>query len=214
MDFMRRKYTLGEELFNAISHGLGVLLSIAGCVILIVSTVMHGDTTAVVSAAIYGASLIILYTMSTLYHAIALEGAKRVLRVMDHGTIYLLIAGTYTPYTLACLRGALGWTLFGIIWGAAILGLTLTSINLRKFQTFSIICYIAMGWAIIFAIKPLWDKIDTLPCILLIIGGVLYTGGTVFYLMKESKYMHSIWHLFVIAGSILHYFSIFSAIAK
>lgn len=212
MDFMRRKYTTGEEVFNSVTHGVGALLAIAGCVILIIRAVLFADAITVVSAAIYGGSLIMLYTMSTLYHAIQPERAKKVFRIFDHGTIYLLIAGTYTPFTLACLRGALGWTLFGIIWGCAILGIVLTSVNLRKFQLFSTICYVAMGWAVIFAIKPLWEKIDTLPLVFLIIGGVLYTGGIIFYLMKESRYMHSIWHLFVVGGSVFHYFSVLLAV--
>ncbi|WP_415933090.1 PAQR family membrane homeostasis protein TrhA [Ruminococcus champanellensis] len=212
MDFLRRKYTLGEELFNAITHGIGALLSVAGCVVLLVRCHQLGDSVAAVSSAIYGATLIILYTMSTLYHAIANEKAKAVFRVFDHVTIYLLIAGTYTPYTLACLGGALGWTLFGIVWTAAIVGIVFSSISLRRFQKLSLICYIAMGWVILIAIKPLWQVIGTLPMVFLVIGGVLYTGGVLFYQMKESRYMHSIWHLFVIAGSIFQYFSILLAL--
>ena len=212
MDFLRRKYTLGEELFNAITHGIGALLSVAGCVILLVRCHQLGDGVAVVSSAIYGTTLIILYTMSTLYHALANEKAKAVFRVFDHVTIYLLIAGTYTPYTLACLGGALGWTLFGIVWTVAIVGIVFSSISLRRFQKLSMICYIAMGWVILIAIKPLWQVIGTLPMVLLVIGGVLYTGGVLFYQMKESRYMHSIWHLFVIAGSIFQYFSILLAL--
>lgn len=212
MDFLRRKYTLGEELFNAITHGIGALLSVAGCVILLVRCHQLGDSVAAVSSAIYGTTLIILYTMSTLYHALANEKAKAVFRVFDHVTIYLLIAGTYTPYTLACLGGALGWTLFGIVWAAAIVGIVFSSISLRRFQKLSMICYIAMGWVILIAIKPLWQVIGTLPMVFLVIGGVLYTGGVLFYRMKESRYMHSIWHLFVIAGSIFQYFSILLAL--
>lgn len=212
MDFLRRKYTLGEELFNAITHGIGALLSVAGCVILLVRCHQLGDGVAAVSSAIYGATLIILYTMSTLYHALANEKAKAVFRVFDHVTIYLLIAGTYTPYTLACLGGAFGWTLFGIVWAAAIVGIVFSSISLRRFQKLSMICYIAMGWVILIAIKPLWQVIGTLPMVFLVIGGVLYTGGVLFYQMKESRYMHSIWHLFVIAGSIFQYFSILLAL--
>ncbi|WP_462282446.1 PAQR family membrane homeostasis protein TrhA [Ruminococcus champanellensis] len=212
MDFLRRKYTLGEELFNAITHGIGALLSVAGCVILLVRCHQLGDGVAAVSSAIYGTTLIILYTMSTLYHALANEKAKAVFRVFDHVTIYLLIAGTYTPYTLACLGGALGWTLFGIVWAAAIVGIVFSSISLRRFQKLSMICYIAMGWVILIAIKPLWQVIGTLPMVFLVIGGVLYTGGVLFYQMKESRYMHSIWHLFVIAGSIFQYFSILLAL--
>jgi len=212
MDFLRRKYTLGEELFNAITHGIGALLSVAGCVILLVRCHQLGDGVAAVSSAIYGTTLIILYTMSTLYHALANEKAKAVFRVFDHVTIYLLIAGTYTPYTLACLGGALGWTLFGIVWTVAIVGIVFSSISLRRFQKLSMICYIAMGWVILIAIKPLWQVIGTLPMVFLVIGGVLYTGGVLFYQMKESRYMHSIWHLFVIAGSIFQYFSILLAL--
>lgn len=212
MDFLRRKYTLGEELFNAITHGIGALLSVAGCVILLVRCHQLGGGVAAVSSAIYGTTLIILYTMSTLYHALANEKAKAVFRVFDHVTIYLLIAGTYTPYTLACLGGALGWTLFGIVWAAAIVGIVFSSISLRRFQKLSMICYIAMGWVILIAIKPLWQVIGTLPMVFLVIGGVLYTGGVLFYQMKESRYMHSIWHLFVIAGSIFQYFSILLAL--
>lgn len=212
MDFLRRKYTLGEELFNAITHGIGALLSVAGCVVLLVRCHQLGDGVAAVSSAIYGTTLIILYTMSTLYHALANEKAKAVFRVFDHVTIYLLIAGTYTPYTLACLGGALGWTLFGIVWAAAIVGIVFSSISLRRFQKLSMICYITMGWVILIAIKPLWQVIGTLPMVFLVIGGVLYTGGVLFYQMKESRYMHSIWHLFVIAGSIFQYFSILLAL--
>lgn len=212
MDFLRRKYTLGEELFNAITHGIGALLSVAGCVILLVRCHQLGDGVAAVSSAIYGTTLIILYTMSTLYHALANEKAKAVFRVFDHVTIYLLIAGTYTPYTLACLGGALGWILFGIVWAAAIVGIVFSSISLRRFQKLSMICYIAMGWVILIAIKPLWQVIGTLSMVFLVIGGVLYTGGVLFYRMKESRYMHSIWHLFVIAGSIFQYFSILLAL--
>ena len=211
MDFLRRKYTLGEELFNAITHGIGALLAVAGCVVLVVLCQQQGDSLAVVSSALYGATLIILYTMSTLYHAISNEKAKNVLRVFDHVTIYLLIAGTYTPYTLACLGGALGWTLFGIVWGAAIVGIVFSSISLSRVRKLSMICYLAMGWVVLVAIKPLWQVIGTLSMVFLVIGGVLYTGGVLFYLMKESRYMHSIWHLFVLGGSIFHYFSILLA---
>lgn len=212
MDFLRRKYTLGEELFNAITHGIAALLAVAGCVVLLVRCHGQGGGVASVSSAIYGATLIILYTMSTLYHAISNEKAKQVFRVFDHVTIYLLIAGTYTPYTLACLGGALGWTLFGIVWAAAVVGIVFASISLRRFQKLSMICYIAMGWVILIAIKPLWQVIGTLSMVFLVIGGVLYTCGVLFYRMKESPYMHSIWHLFVMAGSIFQYFSILLAL--
>lgn len=209
-----KSYTLGEEIFNSISHGVGSGLSIAGCVILIVFAAIYSDAWGVVSASIYGASLIILYTMSTLYHAITNVTAKKVFRIMDHNTIFFLIAGTYTPYTLVTLRGAFGWVLFGIVWGFAILGIVLTSINLEKFRKFSTICYFAMGWVVVIAIKPMVEKLNTFSLLFLFIGGLCYTIGAIFYALKKYKYMHSVWHIFVIAGSIFHYFSIFYAIVK
>ena len=207
-----KRYSLGEEIFNSISHGAGAGLSIAGTVVLIVFAAVYADSWAVVSASIYGASLIILYTMSTLYHAITNVTAKKLFRIMDHNTIFFLIAGTYTPYTLVTLRGGLGWTMFGIIWGAAILGIVLTSINLEKYRKFSLVCYIAMGMAILLAVKPMLDNMPFLALLFLLIGGAFYLIGVIFYVLKKYKYMHSIWHLFVIGGSVFHYFSIFSAI--
>lgn len=210
----KKQYTLGEEIFNSVSHGTGALLAIAGCVVLIVFSAIYGGAWEVVSASIYGATLIILYTMSTLYHALTNPKAKRVFRILDHNTIFLLIAGTYTPYTLVSIRGALGWTIFGIIWGVAILGITLNSVNLEKFKKFSMICYIAMGWAIVLAIKPLVQAIPLISTVFLLVGGVCYSIGIPFYKRKQTKYMHSIWHLFVIAGSVFHYFSVFFAIVR
>lgn len=214
MELARKRYTLGEEIFNSVSHGVGALLSIAGCVVLIVLCAVHKGAMEVVSASIYGASLIILYTMSTLYHALTNKTAKTVFQILDHNTIFLLIAGTYTPMTLCCLNGALGWTIFGLVWGAAIVGIVFSSINLEKFRKFSTLCYIIMGWGIIFAIKPLYESIPKFAVIMLILGGVLYSLGVIFYAKKGCRYMHSIWHLFVIGGSVLHYFSIMSALLQ
>ena len=207
-----KRYTLGEEIFNSVSHGAGSLLSIAGTIILIIFSVIYANTWAVVSSCIYGASLIILYTMSTLYHAITNEKAKKFFRIMDHNTIFFLIAGTYTPLTLFCLNGWLGWTLFGIVWGAAIIGIVLNSIDLERFRKPSVVCYILMGWVIILAIKPLMESIPQISLIFLLPGGVFYTVGVIFYAIKKIKYFHSIWHLFTIAGSIFHYFSILLAV--
>lgn len=209
-----KRYTLGEEIFNSVSHGAGSLLSIAGTVILIIFSVLYANTWAVVSSCIYGASLIILYTMSTLYHAITNEKAKKFFRIMDHNTIFFLIAGTYTPLTLFCLNGWLGWTLFGIVWGAAIIGIVLNSIDLERFRKPSVVCYILMGWVIIFAIKPLMESIPQISLIFLLTGGVFYTVGVIFYAIKKIKYFHSIWHLFTIVGSIFHYFSILLAVME
>lgn len=209
-----KRYTLGEEIFNSVSHGTGGLLSIGGTVVLIIFTAIYADAWAVVSSAIYGASLIILYTMSTLYHAITNEKAKKFFRIMDHNTIFFLIAGTYTPITLAILRGALGWVLFGIVWGAAVVGIILNSIDLEKFRKPSMVCYVMMGWVIIFAIKPMLNAMPTLSLIFLLLGGAFYTVGIIFYSIKKIKYFHSIWHLFTVAGSVFHYFSILLALVQ
>lgn len=202
------RYTLGEEIFNSVSHGAGGLLSIAGTVVLIIFAAIYSNAWGVVSSAVYGTSLIILYTMSTLYHAITNAKAKKFFRIMDHNTIFFLIAGTYTPITLVPLRGPLGWTLFGIVWGAAIVGIVLNSINLEKFRKPSIICYVAMGWVVMIAVKPMLENVHLLPLWFLLIGGIFYTIGIIFYSKKDKKYFHSIWHLFTIAGSVFHYFAI------
>lgn len=207
-----KKYTLGEEIFNSVTHGVGAGLSVAGTVVLIVFSAIYGNAWAVVSSSIYGASLIILYTMSTLYHSLTNEKAKKFFRIMDHNTIFLLIAGTYTPITLYILGGVVGWVLFGIVWGAAVIGITANSINLEKAKIPSIFCYVATGWVIIFAIKPLMAKIPFISGLFLIIGGAFYTLGIIFYAIKKVKYFHSVWHLFTIGGSVFHYFSILLAV--
>lgn len=203
-----KRYSLGEEIFNSVSHGVGGGLAVAGTVVLIVLAAIYSDAWAVVSCAIYGGSLIVLYTMSTLYHAITNTKAKSFFRIMDHDTIFFLIAGTYTPITLVPLHGALGWTLFGIVWGAAILGIVMNSIDLEKFRKPSVVCYVAMGWVVIFAIKPMLERCSPLSLWFLLIGGVCYTGGIIFYALKSKKYFHSIWHIFTVGGSVFHYFSI------
>ena len=211
---LTNRYTLGEEIFNSVSHGVGSVLAIGGTVVLIVVSAIFSDVWAVVSSAIYGASLIILYTMSTLYHAIANEKAKKFFRIMDHNTIFSLIAGTYTPITLAILRGTLGWILFGVVWGAAIIGIVLNSIDLEKFSKPSVVCYIAMGWVVIFAIKPLIAQTSEFFLLFLILGGVFYTLGVIFYAIKKIKYFHSVWHLFTVVGSAFHFFAILFEIIR
>ena len=214
MGKIKRKYTLGEEIFSSVSHGVGACLSIAGTVVLLVFSVIYGNALAVVSSAIYGASLIILYTMSTLYHSFTNERVKHFFQIMDHNTIFLLIAGTYTPITLYILGGVTGWILFSVVWVASIIGITLNSINMEKAKIPSLICYIATGWVIIFAIKPLITKVPFLSALFLVLGGVIYTVGVVFYVIKKVKYFHPIWHIFTILGSAFHYFSILIAIIK
>ena len=204
------KYTLGEEITNAIIHGIGALLGIAALVLCVVFSAIHGNPYAVVSSSIYGATLIILYTISCLYHSLKVNNAKRVFRIIDHCSIYLLIAGTYTPYTLVTLNGTIGWITFGIIWASAILGITLNAINLDKFKKFSMILYLAMGWMIIFSFKYLASNLARPGLYLLLGGGIIYTIGAIFYgLGKNKKYMHSVFHIFVLIASILQFFSIF-----
>lgn len=204
------KYTLGEELVNAISHGLGVLLSIAALVLCVVFSAINHNVYAVVSSVIYGSTSIILYMMSTLYHSFKVNNAKRVFRIIDHCSIFLLIAGTYTPYALVALPKTLGWTIFGIVWGCAILGITINSINLKKYKKISIFLYLVMGWMIIFSFKTLLNSVDIYGIYLMLAGGILYTIGAIFYgISKKLKYMHSVFHMFVLAASILFFFSIF-----
>ena len=205
------EYTLSEELMNAISHGIGAALAIAAIVLLIINSNFAAKS--VVSVTIYSSSLFILYIISTLYHALAPNKAKKVFRILDHCSIFLLIAGTYTPICLLILDGVVGWVLFSIVWLAAIVGIVFNSIDIKKFAKFSMICYIAMGWVVIFAIKPLIDSITSFQLALLVSGGIAYTVGAGLYgLGKKYKYIHSIWHLFVLAGSILHFFMVFGCI--
>lgn len=205
------KYSLSEELISAISHGIGALLSIAALVLTVVSSAKHHNSIAVVSSCLYGTMLIILYTMSTLYHSFKPTcKAKKVFRVFDHCSIFLLIFGSYTPYVLVSLNGALGWTIFSIILSVTILGITLNAINLEKYKILSMICYLCMGWLIIFAFKDICNCVDKNGIVLLVLGGIIYTiGAIIFGLGKKIKYMHSIWHFFVLAGSILQFFSIY-----
>lgn len=202
-------YSLGEEITNAILHGIGALLAIAALVLCVVFSAIHHNPYAVVSSCLYGSTLIILYTMSCLYHSLKVNNAKRVFRIIDHCSIFLLIAGTYTPLTLVSLNGTIGWTLFGIIWGVSILGIILNAIDLNKYKVISMILYIMMGWAIIFTFPRLLKVIDMAGIYLLVAGGIVYTIGAIFYgVGKKIKYMHSVFHFFVLAGSILHFFAI------
>lgn len=203
------KYSLGEEIMSAVTHGVGALLSIVALILCVVVSAGHGSTVSVISSIIYGTTLIILYTMSTLYHSLAVNNAKRVFRIIDHCSIFLLIAGTYTPFTLVALEKPLGYYLFAIVWGIAILGIVLNSINLKKYKVISLISYLVLGWVIIFAYNPLKEAVDWSGILLLISGGVVYTIGAIIYgFGKKVRYFHSIFHLFVLAASVLHFLSI------
>ena len=205
----KRELTQGEEITNAILHGVGLGLAIAALVVLVVVATMSGDTWHIVSFSIYGTTLVILYLSSTLYHSFPKGKVKRVFKVFDHISIYLLIAGTYTPITLISLRGSLGWTIFIVVWVIAILGTIFKIFFIKKFKILSTLLYIAMGWLIVFAIKPLFLALNDISTIFLVVGGVLYTVGTIFYAWRSMKYHHAIWHLFVLAGSVCHFFTMF-----
>lgn len=200
-----RLYTFAEELFNSITHGIGALLSIVALVILVVIAARRRDVLAIVSFAIYGSSLLILYVSSTLYHSLTAPRAKAVFRVLDHVSINLLIAGSYTPITLLALTPGWGWSLFGVVWGLAILGILLNIAGLEKTRRISLILYVLMGWLVIVAIKPMLAMVPAGLLYFLFAGGLFYTVGILFYAVKKIPFNHGIWHLFVLGGSICHF---------
>ncbi len=197
-----------EELANAVTHGAGFVLSITGFVILLVLAALRGGAWHIVGCAIYGATLVCLYAASTLYHGIPSPRLKRALRIFDHSAIYLLIAGTYTPFVLVNLRGGWGWSLFGIVWGLALTGIFLKFWFVDRFQILSTTVYLLMGWLAVIAARPLLVMVPRAGLLWLLAGGLLYTLGVVFYAWKRIPYNHVIWHVFVIAGSTCHYFAV------
>jgi hemolysin III len=202
-------FSTKEEIANAITHGVGALLSIAALTILTVLAAMHGTASHIVGVTIFGSSMLILYLASTLYHSLTHIGAKNLFRKFDHMAIFLLIAGTYTPFCLTVLSGWIGWTIFGISWSCAIGGIVLKAFTTGKYEGLSTALYVAMGWLIIPAIKPLYESVTGKTFFFLMLGGVCYTAGTYFFLKDTQKaYYHSIWHLFVLCGSISHFFSV------
>lgn len=207
---MPRAVTLREEIANAITHGIGFVASVIGLPVLIISVMSRGELLAVVGMSVFGATLIALYAASTLYHAIPHPRLKGRFRVCDHAAIYLLIAGTYTPFTLGVLRGAWGWTMFGIVWTLATLGVLFkVRFGSGRFANVSTALYVAMGWVIVIAIKPMMASMDHMGLILLMAGGLCYTGGVVFFIMdRRHAWSHPVWHLCVLGGSVCHYFAV------
>lgn len=206
-----RKYLIVNEVLNAVTHGIGFGLSVAGLVILLVKGARLGSAIHVVSYAVYGSMMILLFLCSTLFHSLIFTRAKKVFQVFDHASIFLLIAGSYTPYCLLSIRGWLGWTLFGLIWLSAISGVVYKSVTLHKKETVSkvsTVIYIIMGWLCILAAKPLLASLGVTGSVLLVSGGVAYTIGAIFYSFKNIRFMHVVWHLFVMLGAGLMYFSI------
>ena len=203
-------YTLGEELMNAITHGVGALFGVVALVLCVVKSAMAGDAFGVVASSIYGVTLMVLYTMSCLYHALKVNRAKKVFQTFDHCSIFLLIAGTYTPITLVAMRGWIGWTVFGIVWAAAVVGIVFNGIDVKKYSIMSMICYIAMGWVIVLFFGEFLRKVASAGVWMIFWGGVIYTIGAVIYgFGKKARYVHSIWHFFVLAGSVVHFFAIY-----
>ncbi len=201
-------YGFWEELLNSITHGAGVVLSVAALVLLIVFSNLYGGVRHVVSCTIFGVTLILLYSASTLYHSAQKPRLKRVFKILDHSCIYLLIAGTYTPFLLVVLHGVLGWTLFGIIWFLAASGVIFKIFFVHRFKMVSTITYVFMGWIIIFAIKPLVDTLPAGGVVWLVAGGLSYTLGVIFYAWNRLPFNHAIWHLFVLGGSACHFFAV------
>ena len=204
------KYTLGEELLNSITHGLGVLFGITILVLTIIMSAYHHNTIGIVSSCIYGTSMIVMFLISCLYHALSPRiGAKKVFRILDHCDIYAFIAGSYTPFCLSLLGGTVGWTLFGIIWTCAIIGVILNSINLEKYKKISLGLYLIQGWMVLISFNSLYQALPTKGLFYLLSGGIVFTIGAVLYGMgKKMRYMHSVFHIFVLAGCILQSFSI------
>jgi hemolysin III len=201
-------YSTGEEIAHSITHGVGALLSIAGLAVLVTLSAMYGDAWHIVSSCIYGFTLILLYSSSTLYHAVTKPDIKELLQKIDHAVIFMLIAGTYTPFTLVSLRGAWGWSLFVLVWSIAIAGMVMELLVKQRIRWISVSLYLGLGWVIVIATKPLMASVETGGLVLLLLGGLAYTFGIIFYAWKRLAYHHAIWHVFVLAGSALHFFAI------
>ena len=201
-------YSLAEEIANSLTHGLGALASIVGLVVLVATAVLHGNATHVTAVSIYGGSLVLLYTASTLYHSIPIPAAKKVLKVLDHSAIYVLIAGTYTPFALVSLEGPARWTLFTTIWVLAAAGILFKLFFTGRLEKLSVAIYLAMGWCVVAFADPVLAAVPTQALWLMLAGGLAYSGGVVFYLWERLRFNHAIWHLFVMSGSLLHFFAV------
>ena len=203
-----RPYSLGEEIANSITHGAGLVASVGAATVLLFIVAQHHDSLWLAADAVYAFSLVVLYAASTLYHAIPNRRAKRIFRIMDHSAIYVLIAGTYTPFALLNLRGAWGWTLCAVVWGLAVLGVVFTALIRHRLSRATTVIYVAMGWLGVVVAKPAFDHLSAWAIIWLVGGGLLYTAGTLFYAWERLRYGHAVWHLFVLGGSICHYIAV------
>jgi hemolysin III len=199
--------SVGEEIANSVSHGVGFLAVLAVTPFLVLAAIPHGAAS-IVGVSIFAATMAVLYLASTLYHALPNSRAKRVFRVIDHGAIFLLIAGTYTPFTLGILRGTWGWALFGTVWGLALAGVIFKVVGGLRYPNTSAVIYVAMGWLVVVAIHPLWERMPQAGLLWLVAGGVAYTGGVAFYAMKRVRYGHLLWHFCVLTGTTCHFFAV------
>lgn len=198
----------GEEIANSVSHGVGLVAALVAVPILIDAAVRRGGAAGIVGASVFAGTMVLLYLTSTLYHALPKNKAKRVFRVLDHGAIFLLIAGTYTPFTLGVLRGGWGWTLFGLVWGLAVLGIVLKTVGSVRIPWLSTCLYLGMGWLVLIAIRPLWLRMPLSGLAWLVAGGLAYTAGVAFFAAERLRYSHFIWHLFVLTGTCCHFFAV------
>src|SRR5699024_2715188 len=203
-------FSKGEEVANAITHGIGALLSVAAMVILIVFASIHGTVWHIVGFALFGVTMLLLYICSTLVHSFPQGKAKDVFEIMDHASIYFFIAGTYTPFLFIAVKGTLGWTLFGIVWGFAIAGTVFKAFFVKRFLYVSTLLYIFLGWMIVFACGPLSPTLTFVGMLMLVIGGVFYSIGAIFYVWRGFRFHHAIWHIFVLGGSVFHFFAVMS----
>ena len=208
MESSSNRYSIKEEIANSITHGIGILLAIGALVILATVAGIYGNPRHVISVSVYGFTLILLYTASTLYHSIQSPRTKNMLQILDHSAIYMLIAGTYTPFTLVNLRGPWGWSLFSVVWCLALIGIAIQLGRMERWRIVSLVLYVGMGWTVLVAIKPLISSVATGGLILLLLGGLAYTFGILFYRWESLKFNHAIWHIFVLTGSILHFFAV------
>ena len=206
---IRRQLTTGEEIANSITHGIGAVLSIAALIILVIEAKRYGDIWHLVSYSIFGSSLILMYLSSTLYHSFSNPRIKSLFARFDHIAIFLLIAGTYTPVLLTSIRGVWGWTLFGIIWSIALIGAIIRSIFLHRFRKLMVVIYLLMGWMFVLAGEQIYMSLSSNSLTFLGLGGIAYSAGVLFYMWRKLPYSHGIWHLFVLAGSIFHFFAIY-----
>jgi hemolysin III len=203
-----RPQSVGEEIANSVSHGMGLLAALAAFPVLVVTAIGRGEAVGIVGAVVFATAAVLLYLTSTLFHALPECRGKRVFQVLDHAAIYFLIAGTYTPFTLGVLRGALGWTLFGLVWAMALAGTLLKSIGGIRYNTLSTFVYLAMGWLVLIAAEQVWTLVPKWGLIWLVAGGIAYTAGAAFFLAERIKYFHFVWHLFVVAGTTCHFVAV------